>query len=233
MINFNGQSSDSFGVVVQYYPNDSAPKLKYNSVSIAGRNGDLHFSEHAYENVKRLYSCYLSAESAGFASVVKGLVAWLMSADGYKRLEDSYDTNVYRIARYIGGTEIENRLNRFGVCELEFDCYPQKFLKSGDIATEGTQFTNPTLFASKPLVDVDLTPNTETVITCTHGNTSETLVVSASNTHSHITIDCDTMDCYDGTANLNNVVSGEFFQMQSGLNEFNITVTCKPRWWTL
>lgn len=50
----------------------------------------------------------------------------------YCRLQDSYDTTIYREAFLMGGYDLENILNKFGRCTITFSCKPQKYLITGD-----------------------------------------------------------------------------------------------------
>ena len=234
MITFNGRSSDDFGIVVQYHPNDMIPSLCYESVKVAGRNGELHFSEHSYANVTRHYEIFLNTEADGFASGVRGLAEWLCSADGYCRLTDSYDPTVFYLARYLGGTEVENKAIRYGTAEIEFDCYPQKFLLSGEtvttIATSGAVINNPSYCASKPLLEV--TCSGDGLITIG----DKTLTIA--DIDDTFFLDCDIEEAFTAVDNYNSNISGSYPVLTSGNNTITFSgditeIKITPRWWKL
>ena len=131
-----------------------------------------------------------------FRRNVEAVREWLLKDVGYKRLEDSYHPQFYRMARFIGPLDFDMRfLNLSGECTISFDCMPQRFLKSGEIKEiilRKVKIGNPTEFASKPLFRV-------------YGSSGRLLV---NNTIMHIDdidgyvdIDCDLQDAYKETQN--------------------------------
>lgn len=153
---FNGISSDDIGIVVERYPNYTIPMRKLSTQSVDGRNGDLLFSQNAFENVIQTYEIYIRQTGMNMQEVAHKLIEWLFAVEGYQRLEDSYDLDHFRLAYVVGGQKIINNLNRFGRATLEFNCKPQRFLKSGEeavnITTSPGSVTNPTQYKSAPLV---------------------------------------------------------------------------------
>lgn len=239
---FNGKSSTDFGIICQYYPDDATPSLKCSTVSVAGRNGDLHFSEHSYSNVQRRYSVYLSAETIKFARAMRMFTAWLNSVDGYAKLQDDYDPEVFRMARYLGGTDVEDAYNKFGMAEVEFDCKPQKFLCSGeDIVVDPSTIENPTYNEARPLIELtlDLEELTDDTTINFNGNLFTISEDLAETSQNHIYIDSEIYDMYSSTRNLNGFCSGDFPVLVQGENTISydddvITeMKLKPRWWVL
>ena len=135
-ITWNGVSSDTIGVIVERIPNRHVPTRRFSPQQVAGRNGNILLVDKAFPNVEQEYEVYLSAEAQGLPSVARACAEWLMGPDGYCRLEDSYDTTVYREAFLMGGFDIENILNKFGRCTITFSCKPQKYLLTGDTPIE-------------------------------------------------------------------------------------------------
>ena len=131
-ITWNGVSSDTIGVIVERIPNRYVPTRRFSPQQVAGRNGNILLVDKAFPNVEQEYEVYLSAEAQGLPTVARACAEWLMGPDGYCRLEDSYDTTVYREAFLMGGFDIENILNKFGRCTITFSCKPQKYLLTGD-----------------------------------------------------------------------------------------------------
>ena len=131
-ITWNGVSSDTIGVIVERIPNRYVPTRRFSPQQVAGRNGNILLVDKSFPNVEQEYEVYLSAESQGLPSVARACAEWLMGPDGYCRLQDSYDTTVYREAFLMGGYDLENILNKFGRCTITFSCKPQKYLLTGD-----------------------------------------------------------------------------------------------------
>lgn len=135
-ITWNGVSSDTIGVIVERIPNRHVPTRRFSPQQVAGRNGNILLVDKSFPNVEQEYEVYLSAEAQGLPSVARACAEWLMGPDGYCRLEDSYDTTVYREAFLMGGYDLENILNKFGRCTITFSCKPQKYLLTGDTPIE-------------------------------------------------------------------------------------------------
>lgn len=135
-ITWNGVSSDTIGVIVERIPNRYVPTRRFSPQQVAGRNGNILLVDKSFPNVEQEYEVYLSAEAQGLPSVARACAEWLMGPDGYCRLEDSYDTTVYREAFLMGGYDLENILNKFGRCTITFSCKPQKYLLTGDTPIE-------------------------------------------------------------------------------------------------
>lgn len=241
---FNGVSAADLGLVVERFPNQNAPKRKITSVAIPGRNGELHFDDGCFDNYAQRYQCWFKrAPVANAAHIIK---QWLLSAPAGARLEDTYDDAVYRLATFRGPMDIENVLNRFGRCVIEFDCAPQSFLKTGEIPVsfagmnQTVELHNPTAFAAKPVITVHNAAMAEA--TCL-------LSVNGVAVHIHsltdqITLDCELMDAYrqvgDGAPESwnNKIYAPVFPVLAPGINRITWdggigAVEIIPRWWTL
>ena len=233
MMIFNGKCSyETANIVVQKYPDRTIAKRKYDVVSVPGRNGDLYFSQDAYENVTQEYDVYISAERERLPVMARKAAEWL-SVPGYHELWDSYEPEIFRMAFYSGNRNIENIFNRFGRMRLAFSCKPQRFLTVGKEVKEFDEpgaLYNPTGFNAKP----------EITVMCSGSGTltiAET-TISLSNISEYIVVDSDLQDAYKGTLNQNSKMTGEFPELIPGENLItwtgNITgVKIIPRWWTL
>lgn len=231
MIWFNGKSGDDYHVVVQRYPDVIMPTRKQEKISVPGRNGDLLVQQDAFENVRQRYEIYISAEQPRLTTIAHKVSEWLC-VKGYKRLEDSYWLDTFRLAAFQGGVEISNILGRFGKATIEFDCKPQRFYKSGDFfinLSNGSKLVNPSPFTAKPEIIVV-------------GSGAGTLSIndktlSLTNT-TNVTIDSDVMQVFRNGANANSIASGEFPDLPEGESTISWTggilgVRIKPRWWTI
>ena len=225
-------SSLDYGVIISKAAVFDAPARAYESVSVPGRNGAVLFDEGYYENVTVTYEAALLNKNAN----LDGFRAWLLSFTKYVRLEDTYHSEEYRLAIPSGGfsASMEQAL-KIGRFKVQFDCKPQRFLKSGEIGTRYTEdvtLFNPTRYAAKPLIRV-----------YGHGvlGVGNDTVTISSNALDYIDLDCDLCDAFCGSANANSYVtlSGDDYP-SLGVGKTGITlgtgitaIEVFPRWWTL
>lgn len=222
-LTFNGKSIKDFHVFCTGAGASTSPSRKYDTVEIDGRNGTIYRDKGSFSNVVVEYKCVIYGDMKDFES----LRAFINAQSGYKRLEDSERPYEYRmgVAQPIEPTiKAENAVS----FSMMFDCMPQRFLKEGEktftINQSGVLMNN-TEFDAKPLIRVYdngfITINNKTLN-----------IVDLSG---YIDIDCETMDCYKGSANMNANVSGDFPILKSGVNQITATgsIDIIPRWWTL
>lgn len=235
MIEFDGVRSTALGVFVEKYPPRPIPKRKHEKFSVPGRNGDVIVYEDAWENIVQPYDIYLSAEKPGLPLVAAKVTRWLMT-DGYRRLEDEYDRDTFRLAAFLGPVDLENTLNEFGRARIEFDCLPQRFLKSGAraiSATKGMTLQNPTGHTACPMLSV-------------YGSGSGTITIgdyslSLSVITNGMTLDCAEEEAYfysGSVLNLNTVVSGAYPKLPAGGSRVTwaggiTSLEITPRWYEL
>lgn len=232
MLVYNDINSYDCNVIVQKYPDRTIAKRKYDVVSVPGRNGDLYFSQDAFENVTQEYEVYISAEQETLPPMARKVADWL-SVPGYHELWDSYEPEIFRMAYYSGSQDIENIFQRFGRMVLSFSCKPQRFLTIGKEAKEFTEagtLRNPTGYNSRPELTVYGTGSG----TVTIGSTT----FSLEGMSEYIVVDSDLQDAYKGTLNQNSKMTGEFPELLPGDNLITWTgditgIRILPRWWTL
>lgn len=233
-ITFNGQNSLDYGLYVSGNQTFNSAEKDYSKVSVPGRNGDLLVFNKRYKNVNMVYDAILIEN---YEENTERVRAWLMSADGYCRLEDTYHPNEFRIASFSGPIDFDTKMLEAGETTLTFDCKPQRWLKSGEQITlitpdNNRSIVNPTLFESKPLLRIYGTGQ----ILIGTGN----ITINEQGSE-YIDIDCDIMDCYEGLVNRNgNVTISKWPTFTAGNNyvvfpdNSNITkIYVTPRWWTL
>jgi phage-related protein len=227
---FGNIDSRDCGVYISRNGVYNAPEREYNVVSVPGRNGDLIIDSGRYKNITLTYKAFIVSD---FAQNIGALRSVLLSQNGYKRLEDSYNPDEFRQAYFQGGINVSPRKQGdAGEFDLSFICKPQRFLKSGDeeieITIEGS-VQNPTPFPAKPLITVN-------------GNGTlywgdEEIVVESG--FDSITIDSELCDCYHNSQNANDLVtfsSGNFPLLQPGLTEIGWEgddMTIIPRYFNL
>ena len=235
VIVYGGESSGNYGMVVAEAPAYERPKRKETIYTVPGRNGVIVFQDDAWEDVTREYSVWLAeGDGASLAQKVDAFEAWLNSKKGYQRLEDNFEPDVYRLAYYSGGDGFTNNLTQYGEASLHFTCRPERFLKSGEtpvVVTDGFVLTNPTKYASHPLIHIEAANQT---ISVTINARTITALVS-----DFINIDCETMDAYRlPVENKNSNISGSFPTIAPGNNTVAIAgnaslVTIIPRYFTI
>ena len=229
----DGKNLRAFGIYVSGEKTFGAPEWDYEATAVPGRNGDLLVSQNRLKNITVEYPAFIRQNFAANAQAAR---AYLLGAGAkYRRMEDNYHPDSYRLGVFAGPIDFDMRfLNLSGETSLIFNCKPQRFLKSGEHPMgmqSGQKLFNP-WFPALPLIHVSGTGEGDLAI---GGSTIGITGMTGS-----ITIDSDTQNAYDGTLNLNNniIVSGGFPVLESGetLVSFSGGITAVeiiPRWWTL
>lgn len=136
ILKFNGISTEDLGLVIQTPPSHIFPDRDMSSVHVPGRNGDLFIDNKCYNMVERGYSLAkaFTVKNTGHYANTQQILAWLTSANGrYVRLEDTYDSEVYRMAMFNMSGSFLDLYNEATTVEVSFKCKPQRYLKSGEI----------------------------------------------------------------------------------------------------
>lgn len=233
---YDNTLSSTFGLYINGRGVYDSPEPDLEYITIPGRSGDLVYDNKRFRNIEIRYPAVFMLKN--FRQNFKAFQAFLLSHKGYYRLEDDYLPDHYRMASVEEAVELEDIdwVYDAGSFDIKLNCKPQLFLKSGDTATTFTAsgtISNPTLFASKPLVRVygkgTLTVGNVTLVIGTHG-------------FAYIDIDCELMDCYYQGQNANPYVTvgNAFPELAPGSNNItfgsghNFTkVEVTPRWWTV
>lgn len=232
-LTFAGKSTNEFGIWISGEGTYGAPERNIQSQEVAGRNGNLLFDMGNFRNINVSYPAAIKRD---MPSRFRDFVNFAGSRVGYQRLEDTYHPYEYRMARFISKMSVDTAgyMNRSGQFSLEFDCKPQRFLKSGEEAIEFTQngiLYNRTEFETKPFLRV-YGSGAGTV-----GIGSNTITISAIS--EYVDIDCEIMDAYKGAINCNSMVSfTNDIVLKPGNNNIaksgNISkVVITPRWWII
>ena len=155
---FDGTSSRDYGVYITGEAVFNAPQRDVQMVDIPGRNGAYALDKGNFNNITVKYPASIVADNEiDFAEAVSDLRNFLCSKTGYCRLEDEYNPDEYRMAIYKSGLEVSHDMLTAGEFDITFECKPQRWLKSGETAvtlTSGNDITNPTLFPSRPQLQV-------------------------------------------------------------------------------
>lgn len=228
-LTFDGVSTKDFGVYINGAQTYDAPARSREVISVPGRNGDLIIDNGRYENTEVTYHAFIYRD---FEVNVEGFRNLLLSRTSYKRLEDTYHPQEFRLGIYNGNfsADVVEWLEA-GEFDLTFNCKPQRFLKSGEDAitfTSGGSVLNETMQTTKPLLRV--------YGTGTFSIGGATMTISSANVYTDI--DCDLMDAFKGTTNCNGNISGTFAALAPGDNAITLgsgitKIEITPRWWVL
>jgi phage-related protein len=235
---FAGKRSIDYSLHIEKFPVIKTAARKRTTISVAGRNGDLHIDEGAFENYTQPYECYFHGTNPA-PELAHAIKAWLCASGASMRLEDTYDPQYFRMATFAGPMDVANILNQYGRCTINFDCSPQSFLKSGEQKlsfAEPSALWNPTGFPANPLIIV----YGSGAGTVTVGKQTVTIKEIAD----QIILDCDLQHAYRqlGEAtpeNKNRCISAPLFPvLTAGENPVQWTGDIErleiiPRWWTL
>lgn len=229
-ITYNNINSRTYGVYISGTGVFDAPARDREVVSVPGRNGDIIRDFGRYQNIEIAYPAFIVHD---FAENIRDFANALLEPVDYVRIEDTYHPDEYRMGILAEGMKVDPvawlAAGRF---ELVFNCRPERFLKSGEVAVEYTtsgSITNPTRMAAKPLIRVYGSGN----ITI-----NGTPIIIASHSLSYIDIDCDLQEAFCGNVNANMYVSlDEFPKLDSGANSVVLggvtSIKLTPRWWQL
>ena len=231
---FNGARSIDKGLTIEYCPSVGTGQRVVEKISVPGRSGDLVIDTGAYGNYIQPYEIWFKDKLRGTTRAARDIAQWLLSGVGYMRLEDTYDPEVFRLAMFTGPFDVKNWMLTHGRATLEFDCQPQRWLKTGQrpVAVQSGQSLINTWQPAKPLIQVTGTGDGTLVV---GGST-----ISISDMTGAITLDSETEDAYSGTENLNNnvQVNGGYPILQNGETAVSFSggitaVQITPRWWSL
>lgn len=221
-VSFNGSSCTEHEIYVWSAPDYELPEKDQQVYHVPGRSGDLVVFYGSWKNVKRSYSLSAGSDNSTAQAKARIISAWLNSAhaDGYARLEDSYEDDVYRMAQFNGGITITNVLDKAALATVTFDCKPQRFLKhpwfsidenymdEEKAVTNNGTIPNNTLFEANPLFKVKGSgfgtlrfkkPNTSTWL--------YTVQMTNLSTEDYLVIDGEMQECYVGANSRNSEVT--------------------------
>lgn len=234
---FDGQCSANFGMMATGSGTFNAPERDLETISVAGRNGDLIRDNGRYKNIPVSYPIAICKDFPEKADAAR---AWLLSKSGYCRLEDGYNPDTYRMAMFKGPVNFDvSFLSRAGESTLKFDCKPQRYLKSGEhpiLMDAAGILCNPTLFPALPLITVYGNGTGELIV----GD----IVVQIKANDGQIVLDSEMQDAYrvadSGTLENKNgsIYAPDFPQLPAGETAISWTgdiahIEIIPRWWTL
>lgn len=214
-ITFDGKSLFDFGVRISGDKTFGGPERDVEEIEIPGRSGTLTLDKKRFKNYTLEYEASILGEDThDFEIKIDGLRNYLLSKSSYKRLEDTYHPDEYRMAKYVSGFDPEVILLQGAKFTLQFDVKPQRYLKEGEEVyafTKTGTITNPTLYNSKPNIRVWGAGNV--------GLGNMTIVILAHSNIPYIDINSEIVDCYYNATNCN-----KYVQFIPGSTELNYPV---------
>ena len=178
---YNNHASYEFGLIVTGLRTYGAPNRRVETVHVRGRNGDLLIDEGTFDNIIVSYDIAVVQD---FEVNARAIAQWLLADGGYHDLWDTYNDDLMRRATYFNAIDFDvESLRKQGKATINFYAKPQRFLTSGNNVTTFTSsgtITNPTSFASKPLLRVY---GTGTLIVNGY-------VITVNSVNSYVDIDC-------------------------------------------
>jgi phage-related protein len=228
----DGMSAEKVGIRLQNEIDFSAPIPNIQKEAVLGRNGDVLFESGTYANRTATAECFCLQKNVSKA--LNAVNTFLFKHNGYRRLEIESDPEHFWLARINNGAAILQRMNIIAPFTIQFDCKPQKFLKSGEnpvTITDSTVIVNETWNTAKPLIAV-------------HGYGEGffqigEIPVKVLNNEGVIWLDCENQNAYNDYGNQNNnVYAPEFPVLKGGENHIYIEggiskIDIYPRWWDL
>lgn len=229
---FAGHSSLEYGIYISGTDTYKGAERVVNYRDVPGRNGSLVQDEGRYKNIPIPYKAFVRRNFPQYSEAAR---QWLLAPQGYQRLEDDYHLDEYRMAVFAGPVDFVGRfLNLSGEVTLNFNCMPQRWLKSGEKAISIT--SGKTLYnawqPSEPLIQV--------VGNGTLHVGKYVVTVKGIPGPEPVSIDSAVSDAWQGTINRNENVELENHQypiLEPGEVTINYTgfssVSITPRWWRL
>lgn len=245
---FNGTSSASFGLIVSGGGTYGAPKRSYNKVQIPGRNSSLLIDNGYYEDAEIEYKSvgfvedFFYPEKDKLEKRIAAVRDWLLSPLGYKRLEDTWHPDEYRMA-YISDTFSPTMIDSLegGMVDLKFTAMPQRFFKSGESYVEipaesSLHLINPTNMSAIPefyftgVCKIEIVSDDNTYIIGISGNAL-------------VNIDTDFNAVYDNTllnsyfyydlGGKDKLELGKDTTIRNIARQSGVKAYIKPNWWRL
>ena len=241
-IRFNGKNSRDYGLIITAYPPINHGAKRGEAYTIAGRNGTFYREDGTFENYIQPYEVAVIEKNRRADLRASDIATWLMGANGFCRLEDTFEPEIFRMARFAGPLNIEQILGKYGRCTIEFDCLPERWLRSGEVPFQLTSATgtyrNPTNCKSRPLLTYYGSGSMSVTVNGVHY-----MDVYGVGSSAAVIIDCDAETITDGDGNdLMSTTTfytdyNDFPALAPGDNTVTLgdasQIDIVPRWWTL
>lgn len=229
---YGTKNSTLAGLTIEKRPAPKVPERRKTVYRVAGRDDDLYEDEGVYNNVILPYQVGCNNIDAHM-DYIKSMV----TQNGYNKLVDTYNSDVYRRAFVNNPVEFTEDLMNFGHATIEFSADPYFYFDSGDrtisLIKAGTTLTNPAPgYIAKPLFVANGTAGS--TITMHIENRTYTFRIPTGKTS--ITIDCLNETAYSGSMNACAFLDFDEFPYLDAKSSILITysngtgTSIKPRW---
>ena len=143
VIRFNGISSADFGCTIERRPNHSRGSRRGELIEVPGRNGAAVLEDGSFTTYTQEYAmAFKEGDTVPPYKRAAQVAEWLLGSRGFCRLEDDFEPNVYRMARYAGALNIEQVADEYGRVVLEFECQPQRYFLFGECDISISNYNN-------------------------------------------------------------------------------------------
>lgn len=208
----DGISAKSRGIILQKPIEISALSPSLTSVKIAGRSGNIHIFDDTYESRTAVATCYCLGKDV--STVMSNVCEFLFGTFGERKLS-TMDGYFYK-AVITNAAELHARLNMINPFTITFDCYPFRYLESGQspqTIENGGVITNPTSLVSYPTISIDV--QGEGTLTVNY----DVFKINGLGYSTTVVINSDKMNVSDTSGDLNTLVSwSKFPQLSPGDN---------------
>ena len=238
---YNGKNSADMGMIITKKDGlYGKPVPIVEKVDIPGRsplimnNKADPLDNEDFENIEKKYTCHVLPEDhQDLETVTRNIYEWLFASNsGYKRLEDTYEREFFRMA-YLGQkmSVADMAAGMIGKIDIEFSCKPWKYAKCGEKKIElssAGKIYNMYGFTAKPYIKIIGSGDVSLII----NNRQH----SFQGISEYIEVDSELMSAFKGLTPQNNkMVSQLFPKLTAGENEIewtgNITkIEIIPRW---
>lgn len=203
---FNGQKSTDLGIIIQELPPISKAEKNIDTISINGRNGNLHIDNGTYKSKTYSVKCTLMDETK-----INDLKT-LLDSSGI--LELSTEPNIEYKATISNQIDFSKYLKYLKQFVINFDVDPIGYSKT---------LTTNTYSSLENVFEINGTANVAPIIKVTGTGTFTLNNRQVEVLETGITIDCDLMNCTKNNINKNNkVVLDEFPELTVGENTLNL-----------
>ncbi len=231
---FNQKSSyEDMGLIITEHPVTNVAERDVSFITIPGKSGDLISDNGRYKNITRSYKVAVLEDFYDLPTQIKKLINCI-SENSYCQLQDTYDSDYFRIAKASGALSIATILQRIGTAAITFNCKPFKYSLCGEktvVITEAGMIYNAEMFPSKPYIKVF--GNGDISLSINHKTYNFTEI------DEFIEIDSEIMNAFKGIELCNNKMSSQDFPIFSpGENYISWVGNVEkleiiPRWCTL
>lgn len=235
----DGKSTKDFGVYLSGDGTFKAAEKQLEEFTIPGRNGTFHYKSDTFKNVNVPYDCFIYRN---FKNNIAAFRNFLLSRDGYVRIEDTHHPDEFRLGMFHKEFEPEVFVDLSAAqFTLEFDCKPERWLKSGEefesYSVSPHIIRNPYYMTAKPKIRCYGASNGSVSL----GGVTVSISGVDLTKYSYAEIDCEEEEIYCGTdysINQTSILSsGKFPVLKPGSNTLNFSgfkrVEIAPRWWIL